>query len=69
MNNKLNSILKEAATLTVMEQQELIENIIHLMKQTGKENNKWEDIYGIGMGIWEGIDAQDYVNQIREDRV
>ncbi|MEQ8225332.1 MAG: hypothetical protein ABRQ37_23640 [Candidatus Eremiobacterota bacterium] len=69
MNNKLNSILKEAATLTVMEQQELIENIIHLMKQTGKENNKWEDIYGIGRGIWEGIDAQDYVNQIREDRV
>ncbi len=69
MNNKLNSILKEAATLTVMEQQELIENIIHLMKQTGKENNKWEDIYGIGRGIWKGIDAQDYVNQMREDRV
>jgi len=52
-----------------MEKQELIENIIHLKKQTRKENNNWEDIYGIGRGIWKGIDAQDYVNQIREDRV
>jgi hypothetical protein len=69
MNNKINTILKEAATLTVVEQLELIENIIHLIKQAGKENNKWEDIYGIGKGIWGGIDAQDYVNQTREDRI
>jgi len=69
MNNKINTILKEAATLTVIEQLELIENIIHLMKQTRKENNKWDDIYGIGKGIWEGIDARDYVNQIREERI
>ncbi|MEQ8220947.1 MAG: hypothetical protein ABRQ37_01495 [Candidatus Eremiobacterota bacterium] len=69
MNNKMNTILKEAATLTAMEQLELIESIIYLMKQTRKENNKWDDIYGIGKGIWEGIDAQDYVNQMREDRI
>jgi len=69
MNNKMNTILKEAATLTAMEQLELIENIIYLMKQTRKENNKWDDIYGIGKGIWNGIDGQDYVNQMREDRI
>ena len=65
----MNTILKEAATLTAMEQLELIENIIYLMKQTRKENNKWDDIYGIGKGIWNGIDGQDYVNQMREDRI
>jgi hypothetical protein len=27
----------------------------------------WEEMYGIGKGVWE-IDAQEYVNQLREER-
>jgi len=69
MNNKINTILKEVSTLTLIEQMELIENIMRLMKQNKEENNTWEDIYGTGKGLWGGIDAQDYVNQIREDRI
>jgi hypothetical protein len=27
----------------------------------------WEEMYGIGKGVWK-IDAQEYVNHLREDR-
>jgi hypothetical protein len=36
-----------------------------------KENNQelnWSDLYGLGKGIWDGEDAQEYVNKHRADR-
>jgi len=30
---------------------------------------KWNDLYGMGKGIWRGDDAQDYVNRAREERI
>ena len=29
----------------------------------------WSDAYGLGKEIWEGIDAQEYVNQLRNNGV
>jgi hypothetical protein len=28
---------------------------------------RWEDAYGLGKEIWEGIDAQAYVNALRDE--
>ena len=28
---------------------------------------RWSDISGLGKEIWEGIDAQEYVNQLRDE--
>ncbi|MBT3256983.1 MAG: hypothetical protein HN366_11065 [Deltaproteobacteria bacterium] len=28
----------------------------------------WTALYGFGKGLWEGEDAQGYVNKMREDR-
>lgn len=28
---------------------------------------RWSDISGLGKEIWAGIDAQDYVNQLRDE--
>ena len=32
-----------------------------------EERHSLAELYGIGQGVWEGIDAQDYVNRLREE--
>jgi len=66
------SIEKQAAKLSLQEHIELIDKLTHQLK--GKSinlNNKtdWKSLYGLGKGIWGNEDAQDHVNQLREDRV
>jgi hypothetical protein len=29
---------------------------------------KWESLYGLGAEIWRGIDAKEYLRELREDR-
>jgi hypothetical protein len=29
---------------------------------------RWDDLYGIGKDVWQGIDALEYVRELREDR-
>jgi hypothetical protein len=29
---------------------------------------KWVDLYGLGAEVWRGIDAREYVRELREDR-
>lgn len=57
--------------LPVSEQIHLIERIARrvrcVQKKSGTSLN-WNDLYGIGKGIWKGDDAQDYVNRAREER-
>jgi len=67
----LNKLEKEIEQLTISEQLELIERIIRRIKkikQTGKPF-EWDKLYGIGKGLWEDEDAQEYVNRLREDRI
>jgi hypothetical protein len=28
----------------------------------------WDDLYGLGQEVWQGMDPKDYVQQLREDR-
>ncbi len=30
-----------------------------------KQEVRWADFYGVGKEAWQGIDAQEYVNQLR----
>ena len=34
-----------------------------------REELDWSELYGLGKGLWNGEDAQDYVNRLRDDRV
>jgi len=34
-----------------------------------KKELDWKNLYGLGKGLWEGKDAQDYVSRQREDKV
>jgi hypothetical protein len=48
----------------------LAERLIHQVRIEDEEQEgllSWEEMYGIGKGVWE-IDAQEYVNQLREER-
>ena len=29
---------------------------------------RWDDLYGVGKDVWQGIDALEYVRELREDR-
>lgn len=70
MQASLNTIWKKAQGLSRREKIELMEKLIHQLRIENvghEESPSWEEMYGIGKGIWQ-IDAQDYVNQLREDR-
>jgi hypothetical protein len=68
----LTSIEKQAAKLSLQDHIELIEKLTHQLK--GKScniNNKadWQNLYGLGKGIWDNEEAQNHVNRLREDRI
>ena len=69
--NDLERIEKQIMGLPVSEQIHLIERIarrVRMVQATGETNLNWNDLYGAGKGIWQGDDAQDYVNRGREGR-
>jgi len=70
MQTVLERIRKEAEKLTPEEQLELLEELVHQLRKgfARKEYLNWAELYGLGKGLWEGEDAQEYVNQLREDR-
>ena len=71
MQNMLEKIWKEAERLTLEEQLELMEKLVHKLRKKKiikSDSLDWSEIYGLGKGLWEGEDAQEYVNRLREDR-
>ncbi|UCH98780.1 MAG: hypothetical protein JSV88_30250 [Candidatus Aminicenantes bacterium] len=70
VQTSVNIVWKESQGLSRKERMELVEKLIHQLRMEDEEQEEllsWEEIYGIGKGIWK-IDAQDYVNHLREDR-
>ncbi len=35
---------------------------------TGVREPKWEQLYGLGKEIWQGVDVEQYLRELREDR-
>ena len=66
----LENIWQQTSRLSRLEKMELLEKLIHQLRieeDTKEEPLNWEQMYGIGKGIWE-VDAQEYVDQLREER-
>ena len=59
-----------AESLTPDEQMQLIEDLFGLIRQrvtlTPKHKRSILELRGLGKEIWNGIDAQEYVNQERD---
>ncbi len=44
---------------------------VWIRKAEGAERKEldWNKLYGLGKGLWNGEEAQEYVNRLREDRI
>jgi hypothetical protein len=72
MANNLDKIESQIMNLPVSEQIHLIERIARRIRSVQAKSTialNWNDLYGMGKGIWSGDDAQIYVNRAREDRI
>ena len=61
-------IIKQVEHLTTIEQLRLLEEIVGLVRHKTLEKPKRNifELEGLGKEIWQGIEAQDYVNQQRD---
>ena len=70
--NTLTKIEKEVEKLSPREQLKLVEKLAHVLGMKGITTKKqlvWNGLYGLGRGLWEGEDAQKYVDRLRKDRI
>jgi hypothetical protein len=66
----LQEMIREARTLSVEERKQLIKALVDIVNEpSAKEPKKRNllELAGLGAEIWEGIDAQEYVNQLRSE--
>jgi hypothetical protein len=65
-----NEVRRLAENLTPEEQMRLIEELSRLIRQkvtlTPKPKRSILELRGLGKEIWEGVDAQEYVNKERD---
>lgn len=62
-------VLNQIQHLTPDEQFQLLEDLVALVRRqatTGPQQHSIMELRGLGKELWEGVDAQDYVNQERE---
>lgn len=69
----LRKIEEDVSLLSSQEQLLLVERLIHRMRTVKPESQKgeaaaWDELYGLGKGVWQGQDAQEHVTTLREDR-
>jgi hypothetical protein len=67
----LQTIEKEAAKLSLRDHIKLMETLARQLRaksESAKHRLDWSAMYGIGKGLWDNQDAQDYVNALRKDR-
>ncbi len=67
----LRKIETEVSLLSQEDQLRLLERLVHKLRTGGTATQKrvgWDEMYGIAANRSVGVDAQEYVNQLREDR-
>jgi hypothetical protein len=64
-------IERELEALSLRDKEKLLARLIQRLRQRerGGASRDWVKLYGLGKGIWNGEDAQNYVDRLREDRV
>lgn len=72
MNMAIQDIVREAQALSSEERRELIKLLVDTLgnpeaDETQNERRSLRELRGLGKEIWQGIDAQDYINQQRDE--
>ncbi|MCF8127154.1 MAG: hypothetical protein K9N10_01460 [Deltaproteobacteria bacterium] len=68
---QLVNIEKQAALLSLDDHIKLMELLARQLTAKSRKSqaqHDWSALYGLGKGLWDGEDAQVYVNTMREDR-
>jgi hypothetical protein len=63
-------ILQQAKTLSVQERKELVKLLVDSLdvpEAVPCQQRRLSELRGLGKEIWEGVDAQEYVNQLRNE--
>lgn len=64
-------IMQQAKTLTSQERKELVKLLVDSLDVTeatlSYPQRRLSELRGLGKDLWEGIDAQEYVDQIRDE--
>ena len=63
-------ILQQAKTLSGQERKELLKLLVDSLdvsEATPRPQRRLSELRGLGKEIWQGIDAQEYVNQLRSE--
>lgn len=60
-------IIEQVKALTLEEQQELKQLLLDLLDDPPVKKRKLSELRGLGKDIWQDIDAQTYVNQLRDE--
>ncbi len=71
-NAMLEKIEKDAESLSLQDQLKLMEILVRYVRKKGvieKSKADWMKLYGMGKGLWNGKDAQDYVDGLRKERL
>lgn len=71
-SSAVEQITREAESLPLPDYIDLIERLVHRLRDKGDTQPvqyNWQELYGLGKGLWDKEDAQDYVNRLREDRL
>ena len=59
-------LLEHAKALEQWQQKELIMLLVdHLASQPPQPKRSLKELQGLGKEIWEGVDAQEYINELR----
>ena len=65
---KVYELLKKAKKLEQSQQKELIMPLVdHLASQPSKPKRSLFELQGLGKEIWQGVDAQEYINELRDE--
>lgn len=60
-------VLEQAKALSVQERKELAKLLIDTLDAAPPPAHSILELRGLGKEIWQGIDAQEYVNQLRDE--
>lgn len=59
-------VLDQASRLESADQLRLVENLALMLRQHMVTRRSITELRGLGKEVWQGIDAQEYVNQERD---
>jgi hypothetical protein len=66
----VNEILEEIRTLSLEERKQIMKFMVDMLSETPQpppQRHSLRELRGLGKEIWEGIDAQDYIDQQRNE--